>query len=685
MQEILLILHVFGLNKTNYYFSILLHTTRLPILSGTGSLRSCMDVTLRTGQTASPRSTTLATFSWKTQQGEPVAALLQMQGKKEEMETVQKECSSIIHHALIEAYADSDRRFDSTLKELNGFLKGISLAQKIEEIHMVLALLDREDMLHVSHAGRGEAYILRNGTAAQITEYTGGRPISAFVHVASGKLEARDIVVFSTQRLLRAMTPAQLSNFGQRSAHLLEEIIRVLEAEHEPAALAVLVTPQALSSPPSFATSRRSTRLSHNLPFSFPSLLRKASSWKERCRFSLPFPHDFSRFRASWNAFFALFINKKNRKRAHLLLLAGAIGTILILWIGIQLLILGRRTHTREELEGRMAQVTSEIASAENRYLAGDIDGANLILQRAEERTKQILDNGAGFFRVESLNLLDQVRMKREEMNNVSRLSPRTMVNIGTKTPSVLAQGLLRVGDGEFMVYDRQNVYRIVLNSVEDPSPLTNQDIVVGATSFARFQTLAFLTAENGIIELQGGQTTTMKTEDSSGWAKGTDVESFLRFLYLLVPEKKQIFKYERLSNRYGPAIAYNVDGDLSRAIDMAIDTYVYVLQEGGGVLKLLRGESQPFTIQRLPEGALKTATKIFKVPNGNLYFLDPSQASVIVVTDNPTTNDVSYFHQYIIEGEQIGKLRDLSVDPDETHLYLLDEKRVYIVDLQKK
>lgn len=681
------LLQLFGLNKTNYYFIILLYATCLPLFLGTGSLRTCMDVTLRTGQTASPRSTTLATLSWKTQQGEPVTALLQIQGKKEETEAVQKECSSIIHHALLEADADSDRRFDGTLKELNGFLKGISLAQKIEEVHMVLALLDREDTLHVSHAGRGEAYILRNGTASQITEYTGGRPVSAFVHVASGKLEARDIVVFSTQRLLRAMTPAQLANFGQRSSRLLEEILRVLDAEHEPAAVAVLVTPQSVSSTTSFVASRRSTHRTHGLSFSFPfpSLLRHASSWKARCRLSLPLPHDFHRFRASWTVFFSLFTDQKSRKRAHLLLLAGTIGTILLLWIGVQLLILGRRTHTREELEGRMEQVTSEIASAENRYLAGDTDGANVILQRAEERARQILDNSAGFFRVESLNLLDQVRMKREEMNNVSRLSPRTLVNIGTKTPSVLAQGLLRVGDGEFMAYDRQNVYRIVLNSVEDPSPITHQDIVVGASSFARFQTLAFLTEENGIIELQGGQATMMKTEDPSGWAKGKDIESFLRYLYLLVPEKKQIFKYERLSNRYGPAIAYNVNGDLSRAIDMAIDTYVYILQEGGGVLKLLRGESQPFTIQRLPEGALKTATKMFKVPNGNLYFLDPSQASIIVVADNPATNDAQYLRQYIIEGEQVGKLRDLSVDPDEAHLYLLDEKRVYVIDLQKK
>lgn len=642
-----------------------------------------MDVMLRTGQTASPRSTMLAAFSWKTQQGEPVIVLLHIQGKNEETDMVQKECVSIVQRALLETDGDADRRFDSTLKELNGFLKGISLVQKIEDVHMIIALLDREDVLYVSHAGRGEAYLLRHGSASQITEYTGGKPISAFVHVASGKLEARDSVVFSTRRLLRTMTPAQLAKSGQHSSRLLEEILHALEVEHEHAALATLATPQSPSTRASSTFGRRSTRSwTHYLSLpTFTTPLGKLLPWKGR--FSLP--EATHALRVSWKSFLALFVSPQSKKRAHLLLLAGTIGTILLLWIGVQLLVLGRRTRTREGLESRMTQITSEISSAGNRHLAGDTEGANIILQRAEERTRQILDSSVGLFRVKSLNLLDQIKMKREEMNNIIRLSPRTLVNIGAKVPSVLAQGLIGKDNGEFIVYDRQTLYRVVLNTVEDPVRLVDQDLLVGGTSFSRFQTIAFFSTENGILEFQGGQMTTMKTEDPSGWPKGEDIESFLRYLYLLVPDKKQIFKYERLSNRYGPATEYNVNGDLSRAIDMTIDTYIYVLREGGKVVKLLRGESQPFTIQQLPADTLKTATKIFKVPNGNLYFLDPSQARVIVVSDNPVTNNVSYLRQYVVEGEQIGKLRDLFIDPDETRLYLLDEKRLHVIDLQKK
>ena len=38
---------------------------------------------------------------------------------------------------------------------------------------------------------------------------------------------------------------------------------------------------------------------------------------------------------------------------------------------------------------------------------------------------------------------------------------------------------------------------------------------------------------------------------------------------------------------------------------------------------------------------------------------------------------------QYILEGDQIGDLRDIFVDEEETKMYLIDEKRIHVVDLR--
>jgi hypothetical protein len=37
-----------------------------------------------------------------------------------------------------------------------------------------------------------------------------------------------------------------------------------------------------------------------------------------------------------------------------------------------------------------------------------------------------------------------------------------------------------------------------------------------------------------------------------------------------------------------------------------------------------------------------------------------------------------------VLEGDQVGTLKDLFVDADETRLYVIDEKRLHEVDLVK-
>ncbi len=160
--------------------------------------------------------------------------------------------------------------------------------------------------------------------------------------------------------------------------------------------------------------------------------------------------------------------------------------------------------------------------------------------------------------------------------------------------------------------------------------------------------------------------------------------------MYILAPDrttagKNQIYKYERLQNRYGPPAPYNLNGDLTGALDIAIDGNVYVLKEGGGILKLFRGESQPFQIRQAPTDLTVNATKIFKVAEGNFYLLDPVENRVIVLSDGGASGEATYLRQYVVTIDQLGELQDLYVDPDQSHLYVMDEKKIYIIDLNQQ
>ena len=99
---------------------------------------------------------------------------------------------------------------------------------------------------------------------------------------------------------------------------------------------------------------------------------------------------------------------------------------------------------------------------------------------------------------------------------------------------------------------------------------------------------------------------------------------------------------------------------------------------------KLFRGEQKDFSIRNLPEGALANATNIYKPSDrGNLYLLDPEGDRVIVVSSDNTLGESLYLKQFVLEGK-IGTLQDLYIDEEETHLFVLDDKKVYAINLQE-
>ncbi len=663
-----------------------------------------MDVTVRTGQTKSARGVSAMSLPFTSVHGEKVCFLMEIHADAADAKRLEQECELVVQHALLETEGEAAARLDSTLKELNGLLKGVLLAGAVREVHMVLSIVEPNGLVHVSHAGRAEAYLVRRGTASQVTEYVGGRPTPAFVHIASGEVESKDIVILSTQRLLRSLTPVQLAAKAHHQKDLVAELVHALESEGERAAVAAYfigalqTEEQEKPERPAPAARARAKRPSMpsaaHIGSASKALAGKAAAAAVSAVKPLASADWVKQGQERWKMFLSDLAHPKRKKRAHLLLLAGAIAVLIILWTMMHLFTSSQRSKTKAELEQLVAQIEDQLKTADNRRIIGDTDSANAILSQAEERAKQVRDNESGLYRAEALELLDRIMSKREELNNILRVtSPRVVANIGAKDPSAQLEGIIGLNDGEFMAYDLSGFYRVLLNSVDTKTPLSDGERIVDGVAFPRYQSVLFLTSGNSLVEEVNGQMTPQKTDDADGWVNAVDLETYQRNLYFLAADERKIYKYERLNNRFAQRVQYNVAGDLTNALDMSIDGNIYVLKEGGEVLSFYRGEVKPFSIKRLPPDALKNAYKIVKQTK-NFYFLAPARSGdgaseaggrVIVTTDGGPTGESTYVRQYVLEGEQIGKLKDLYVDPDESHLYVADDKRIYVIDLASK
>ena len=657
------------------------------------------DLVIKTTKPKAPKDTHLVSRTFKSETGERVIALLHIHGKEKESDHLTHEWVHTIERTLVHAEEPAYERMEGALKEINGLLKGTQIGNGISEIDGLIMIQDEDGVLHMSQAGRAEAYLCRKGKTVQITERAAGRSGSQFLYISSGDIEGEDTIIASTERLLRCMTPAQMSQMLRKRTTALDEIRDVLEADKEPAVVSLIYQDGDSSEikipkvSKIFKKEKNGIKKLMNAISGIKNIKprrkgRRTTSVKKDSKSLKSFVSIFSNVKERFNKIFGSFLSDlqhpTKKRRAHIILLASAIVVFIAIWAGFQVTNLSVHSKNRTELREIVEKINSDITTSENRHLMGDIDSASAILNRAEQSAKNIMQNESGLFRTEALDLLDRIREKRESISNIVRLSPTIVANLTSRNPDVSARGLIGIERGRMIAYDRQNLYSIIVNAVDEPQRLDGDNLILNGSYFSRYNTTIFMTKENRLIELIEGQPTAMKTDDLSGWLSGPDMETYIRFLYVLSPQNNQIYKYERLSNRYSAPTEYNVSGNLEGALDMTIDASVYVLRQGGNMTKLFRGEESNFTIRNLPEGALETATKIYKVRDrGNFYFLDPEHARIIVSRTDDDLGESLYLKQYVLEGEQIGTLQDLYIDQEETHLIVMDEKRVYSINLQ--
>jgi len=167
-----------------------------------------------------------------------------------------------------------------------------------------------------------------------------------------------------------------------------------------------------------------------------------------------------------------------------------------------------------------------------------------------------------------------------------------------------------------------------------------------------------------------------MDTVDGS-FKSGIQAEPYSTKLYILDPTGNQIWKYYREREGYGSAEGYNIDGDLSKAVSMAIDGSIWVLNSDGTIAKLVSGTVTDYEIERAPLSDFAGATKIYtSFESGQVYVLDPANDRVLVFNKDSKTGDLVYSTQYVFEG--VDGIKDIYIAQDENRIYMVTSSQVW-------
>ncbi len=575
-------------------------------------------------------------------------------------------------------FADLDldpyTRLEEALKGANNVIERFKeqrVSKFIGTIHMVVGAIC-ENELYLTQTGDAEAYLVRKNFISVISEGLAGDANDegeVFTNIASGSLEKQDFVIFSTTRLLRYISQTEFtkclkpSNLNQSldklKDHLSTEIlskiavIGIVIGKQEEETPAPVTPPQDVEVHEEIQRSGGSAHRRDQISTVTKNFLNRATNLLRGA-------------------------SPKEAKTQKDKILIGLIVIILILTGGIWF---SKNQKDRSEEILRLDEVIQDanrlVSEAETK---GQFNKtlANELLIQANEKAIEV--RNSGLHRNKANEVLSRIEKTKVNVDNIEIIdTPKIIADLSSKRPNVSALGIVGTEDLIY-VYEYNALYEIIANQLKDPKTIDDNETVIAATDFNDRDSVIFITKNGKVIEYRDDRFQFSDSQEGS-FRKGVSVADWSNKIYILDPDGKQVWRYpySGRSEIFNKPDQYLNDGDITGAIDIAIDKYVYVLKENGEILQYFGGDLQEFPLKKLPLDPIEKPTKLYTDAELNeMFLLEPDKNRVLVFDKDEKNGGAVYRNQYVFENSD--DLRDLYFDKTNRQLYVLSASKVYEV-----
>ncbi|MBA4336223.1 hypothetical protein C0416_00425 [bacterium] len=568
-------------------------------------------------------------------------------------------------------------RFEDALKEVNTAInafKAETVSHFIGNLHVIMGVVAGNE-LHLSQTGDAEAYLLRKRYCSIISEGLSDHSVQkdeTFANIASGTIEPGDFILFSTTRLLRYISK---SDFIQtlKSQDLVGSLGDLKDALSPEILSKIGIIGMTFHEGLSELTNKEITGVREYLEDEKPE--RAQHLRLKPNKIGAVFNGIGDRIVHYMNNVLKGMTSKQMTKDKILALLIIVIVLLTaVIWYVKNS---GATQREIEKLDEILVQVQEEINTASLRGRSNK-DAAADILTDAQQKAVEVLNSG--YHRSKANELLGLIQEEKTKLDNVTYVSaPRVVADLSTKRENVSILGLIPYKDQVF-AFEYNALYRILLDQVENPITIDDNETVVAGAYDSNNNALIFATKNGKIIYYVDGRFQFMDTPDGS-FHSAIAMDVYNGKMYLLDPTTKQIWKYVKNREAYGNAEQYITSGELGDVIDIAIDGYVYVLQTNGEIAKFDRGTKTDFVVSEAPLDVIAAPTKIYtELDLDKIFILEPSKNRVLVLNKDLDTGGASYSGQYVFDG--IGEMKDIFFDKGSNKLYVVDSQKLYEVGI---
>jgi hypothetical protein len=304
----------------------------------------------------------------------------------------------------------------------------------------------------------------------------------------------------------------------------------------------------------------------------------------------------------------------------------------------------------------------------------------------------------------ELTDLRDQIRQAADQIGKVQRLyylpQLRQYTDTGTKLAGLVVEGVevyvLDSGTnrlfhhqlddlGETLLPDEGDVLLVAQGQQVGNVPVGNLMGMTWMPSGGNRQTsdLVVLSGD-GLLEYNpnwGMTTSALASQDA--FVTPVAVSSYFGNFYVLDAQANQLLRYLPTADGYNaPPESYflpDPPGNLSGAVDLAIDGAIYILFGDGRINKFQGGVPVEFSVTGL-DAPLRSPTAIFTAPDDEIQYLYVADAgNQRIVQLEKDGRFLRQFKPSLGEAVTFANLQDIFVDEIGGRLYILDNNNLYV------
>ncbi|MCF6276747.1 MAG: hypothetical protein L3J07_02765 [Candidatus Magasanikbacteria bacterium] len=338
------------------------------------------------------------------------------------------------------------------------------------------------------------------------------------------------------------------------------------------------------------------------------------------------------------------------------------------------------RVQTQQELErqiyvGQIQEIINKQIEAESSIIYKDEKTAFNLLKEAEE----IINN------LPSENKIQE--QKKEELIADLDVIFRKLRKIEIVKADIFAElpdariNKLEFIDNILIAYNKdiKTLYKINLGTKQIETQEYNETFdFTQSTVPKENDKILFLDDNNSIIEYDR-KTSSIISQDISYQKDNPNISNIFIYnqrLYSIDINSSEIYKHNETQTGYDKgALWLKQDVDLSDAVDLAIDSSLYVLKLNGELLKFSSGVQEEFSINMI-DPAMEEPTQMWTYSDvDEIFILEPKQKRIVIIDKGGVL-----LKQYTSLDWQ--NPTSMSVDIDNKKLYVIDSGKVYKINL---